>query len=48
MDQDIDEEDMEYVKLDNKRDRHWRMVFEENDGGINDKKALLHAKRWYV
>ena len=25
-----------------------RMVFEDNDGGLDDKKALLHAKRWDV
>ena len=24
---------------------HWRMVFEDNDGGVDDEKALLHAKR---
>ena len=23
-------------------------MFEENDGGVEDAKALLHAKRWYV
>ena len=30
---DHDEEEMEYVKLDNERERHYRMVFEDNDGG---------------
>ena len=39
---------MEDVKLDVERERHWRMVFEDNDGGVDDKKALLHAKMWYV
>ena len=24
------------------------MVFEDNDGGVDDKKALLHANRWDV
>ena len=37
---------MEDVKLDNYRELHWRMVFEYNDGGVDDKKALIHSKRW--
>ena len=24
------------------------MAFEENDGGVDDAKALLHVKRWYL
>ena len=24
------------------------MVFKENDGGVNNKKALLYARRWNV
>ena len=24
------------------------MVFEENNGGVDDAKALLHAKRWDI
>ena len=24
------------------------MVFKDNDGGVDDEKALLHAKRWDV
>ena len=47
-DPDPDEEDMEDVKLDNERERHWRIVFEDNDGGVDDKKSILHAKRWDV
>ena len=39
---------MDYVNLDNKRERHWRMVFEDNDGGVDDPKSLLHAKKWDV
>ena len=39
---------MEDVNLDDKRERNWRMVFEENDGGVDNTKALLHAKRWYI
>ena len=46
--QDNDEEDMEYVRLDEKRERHWRMVLEENYGEVENEKALLHAKRWVV
>ena len=42
------EDYMEDVKLDNERERHWRMVFEENDGGVDNNRALLHAKRWDV
>ena len=37
---------MDDVNIDDERERHWRMVFEDNDGGVGDKKALLHAKRW--
>ena len=48
MEDDHDEEEIEGVKLDYEREHHWRMVFEDNDGGVDDKKALLHTKRWYV
>ena len=41
MEDDPDEEEMDYFNLDNEREHHWRMVFE-------DKKALLHAKRWDI
>ena len=34
------------VNLDDVRERHWRMVFKDNDGGVDDTKTLLHAKRW--
>ena len=34
--------------LNDERERHWRMVFEEKNGGLDGKNALLHAKRWYV
>ena len=33
------------MKLDDEREHQWRMVFKENDGGVNYKKALIHAKR---
>ena len=32
------------VNLDDDRERHWRMVSGDNDGGVDDKKALLHAR----
>ena len=48
MEDDPEEEDIEDVKLDNKREHHWRMFFEDNNGGVDNKKALLHVKRWYV
>ena len=41
-----DEEDMEDVNLDDEREHHWRMVFKDNDVGVDDAKSLLHAKRW--
>ena len=40
------EEDMDAVNLDDKRERHWRVVFKDNDGGVDYAKSLLHAKRW--
>ena len=42
------EEEMEDVNLDDERERHWRVVFDENDVGVDGKKALLHANRWDV
>ena len=41
-----DKERMEDVKLYGERERHWRMVVDDNDGGLNNNKALLHAKSW--
>ena len=45
---DPDEENMEDVNLEGERERHWRMVFEDNDGGVDNAKALLHTKRWDI
>ena len=39
---------MEEVTLDNERKHHYRVVFEDKRGGIDDEKALLHAKIWYL
>ena len=30
------------------RENHWRMVFGDNNGGVDGNKSLLHAKRWDV
>ena len=43
-----DEEDIYGVNIDDDRERHWRVVFEDNYVGVNDNKSLLHAKRWDV
>ena len=45
---DPDEEEMEDVKLYDERERHWKMVFEDNDGGVDNEKAFLHDKRWDI
>ena len=34
--------------LNDERDRHWRIVFEYNNGGVDGTKALIHAKNWDV
>ena len=34
--------------LDDEKERHWGMIFEENNGRVDGNKALLHAKRWDV
>ena len=39
---------MKDMKLDYKREHHWRVVFEDNYRRLDDQKAILHAKRWYV
>ena len=43
-----DDEEIEDVVLDYERDRHWRMVFEDNNGGVDGTKAFLHTKKWDV
>ena len=39
---------MEDLKFGDERERHWRMVFDDNDGEVDDKTTLLYAKRWDV
>ena len=45
---DTDEEDVEDVVLDYYRERHWHMVFQDKNGGVDGTKALLHAKKWEI
>ena len=45
LENDPDEEEKDDINIDDERERHWRNVFEDNEGGMDDK-ALLHAKRW--
>ena len=42
------EEEIEDMVLDDDRYRHWRMVFDKNNGVVDGKKALLHENRWDV
>ena len=39
------EEDMDDVNIYDEKEFHWRNDFEDNEGGADDRKALLHAKR---
>ena len=39
---------MDNVNLYDEMERHCRMVFKDNDREVDDKKALLHSKRWDV
>ena len=48
MEADTDEEEIEVMALDDGRECHWRMVFEENEVGRDDDKSLLYDKRWDV
>ena len=48
MEDDIEEEAMEDTRLENERDRHWRMIFEDNGRRIYVEKVLLHTNRWDV
>ena len=43
MEDDPDKEEMDDINLDKGRERHWMMVFEENDGGVYNAKELLHT-----
>ena len=45
---DTDEEEMEDLKFGDERECHWRIVFDDNDGELDNKRTLLYAKRWDV
>ena len=36
------------VNLNDERECHWRVVSVDNDRGVEDAKALLHANRWDI
>ena len=46
MEPETHEEEMEEVRIDNKREIPWRMVFEGNNRGVDNNKYIMHAKRW--
>ena len=48
MDNDPDEGEMGDINIYDERGRHWIMVLEDYYGGVEDAKALLHAKRWDI
>ena len=48
LENDPDVEETNDVNIDDRRERHLRNIFEDNEGGVDDKKALQHAKRWYL
>ena len=45
---DPDEEEVEDVRLDKKRESQWKIFFEENDGGLENQKVILHNESWDV
>ena len=45
---DSNEEEVDDFNLEDERERHWRIVSEDNDGGVDNEKAFLHAKRWDI
>ena len=36
------------MRLNNKREYHWRIVSKDNGGGVDKDKSILHTKRWDV
>ena len=43
-----DGEEINAVVLDDERECHWSMVFEDNNGWVDGTKDLLHGKKWDV
>ena len=48
MQADPDDEDMEEVRLDDEIYHHWKMVLNNNNGGVDYEKDILHDQRWDV
>ena len=48
MEPDPGEEGIKDVVLDGDKEHHWRIIFEDNNGGMDGTKALLHDNKWYV
>ena len=48
MEADLDRKDMEDVELDDEMECHQRLVLKQNEGGRDDEKALIYAKRWNI
>ena len=44
----LDEEEMEGAIIYNEIKHHWRMIFEDNEGGVDGEKEVLHTKIWDV
>ena len=38
---------MDDMRLDYEREHHQSIIFEDNERGVDDEKAILHAKKWY-
>ena len=45
---DLDGQDMEDVALDDEMECHQTLVLKWNEGGRDDEKALIYAKRWNI
>ena len=45
MEDNQEEENMEYARLVYEREGHWRMDLQDKNGVMHDKKPLLYAKR---
>ena len=48
MEADTDEKETEDMRIDDKRGRTSRMIFKDNNGGVDDEKAIIHVNRWDV
>ena len=48
MEDNTDKEYMEDMRLNYEREHNCRVVSENNNGGIYDKKSLIHSNKWYI